>query len=495
MQCIHETNSFSPVPTTLDDFTFYDFVQGSPRPQEALGPGSEMAGFLAELQGQAVEAVPLLGGEARSGGNMTSQAVQALRHRLLSALRQVGQVDGVYLALHGSTVGDGHPDVTAEMLADVCGGTASSAPSLGPRVPLVCSLDFHANVSPAMVASCDALIGYRSFPHVDYDDVGRRAARLLMAMLRDGRKMSNVLVRLPMLLPAEVTATTSRPMSDFIARLGVLDRTDGIASASLFCVQPWLDVEDLGCSVVVVADGDRAAARREALALARDYWQRRYDFIVDLVPPAEAVRRALASPGPVVLSDSADATTSGATGDSTAILEELIKQSAPAPCLLTVVDAEAAQQAHAAGVGATLDVTIGGKLDSGRYKPLRLRVTVESLSAGFFTGKSPMGTGHRFDMGPTAVLRVGGVYIVTMSRSEANRDPELYRSVGLEPDIARVVVVKSPTGFRAAYTSIAREIMIVDGPGSTTAHLTAIPFTRLRRPLYPLDEFEYDVRI
>jgi microcystin degradation protein MlrC len=298
-----------------------------------------------------------------------------------------------------------------------------------------------------------------------------------------------------MILPAEVTATTDAPLVGLMARLDVLDKTPGIAGASLLNVQPWLDVEDLGNSIVVVADGDPAAAERAARALAQDFWNLRHAFVGELFSPAEAVRRAVASPGPIVLSDSADATTSGATGDSTAILAEMVKQNVPGPCLVTVVDAEVAAQAHAAGVGARLDVSLGGKYDTLRYKPLHLRVVVESLSDGVFIGKDGMGAGQRFFMGKTAVLRVGGVFIVVMTRPEANRDPELYRSQGLDPATARLVVVKSPTGYRAAYKAIAREMLTDDGPGSTTAHLSAIPFTRLRRPLYPLDDFEHAAKV
>ncbi len=481
VQCVHESNSFSPVATTLDDYILYDFVEGKLSPHEALGQNSEMAGFIDELRGRDVEVVPLLGGGARSGGNMTGGAVDGLRQRLLSYLRRAGAVDGVYLALHGSTVGDGHLDVTGEILAD-------ARAIFGPHIPIVCSLDFHANVTPAMAANCDAITAYRTFPHVDYAATGARAARLLLRALRPSVKLRNVLVRLPMILPAEVTATTDEPMAWLMARLDVLDKTPGIAGSSLLNVQPWLDVEELGNSIVAVADGDPATAERAARALAQDFWNLRHAFVADLVAPAEAVRRAFAATGPVVLSDSADATTSGATGDSTAILDEMVRQNVPGPCLVTVVDAEVAAQAHAAGVGAMLDVTIGGKYDTLRYKPLRLHVVVESLSDGFFIGKSPMGAGQRFFMGPTAVLRVGGVYIVAMTRPEANRDPELYRSQGLDPATARLVVVKSPTGYRAGYKGIAREMITVDGPGSTTARLTAIPFTRLSRPLYPLDE-------
>lgn len=488
IECINESNSFSPVATTIDDFIFHDFEQTGVTPEQALGVGSEMAGFIAAAHARGIDVTPLWGGKARSGGNLPAADVAALRARLVDALRRAGPVDGVYLALHGATVGEGCPDVTGVLLAD-------ARQVLGAHVPLVCSLDFHANITAAMAAHCDALIVYRTYPHVDCAETGARALRLLAAAASGACQLSNVLVRLPMILPAEATATLWPPMADLIAHLDAAEQTPGIAAASVACVQPWLDVEDLGCSVVIVADGDAAAARAAALAIGRAYWNARHAFRVELTPPAEAVRRALSAPWPVVLADSADGTSSGSTGDSTAVLEQLLAQRAPDPCLVMVVDAAAARAAHQAGVGATLDLSLGGAYDRQRFTPLRVRATVERLSDGHFVGTGPLGRGYHFHMGPAAALRVDGVHIVVASRAEANYGPEPFRSLGLEPAAARIVVVKSPTGFRANFEGIARTIMIVDGPGSTTARLAAIPFTRLRRPFYPLDDVPYDVRI
>ncbi len=488
IQCLHESNSFSPIPTTIDDFVFHDFTRSSATPEEALGAGSEMAGCVAAAQAAGVTVLPLWAAKARSGGDLRATDVAALRTLVVDALRRAGPVDGVYLALHGATVGDGCPDVTGALLAD-------ARRTLARGTPLVCSLDFHANITADMVAQCDALIVYRTYPHVDCADTGARAVRLLADMASGRRRLSNVLVRLPMILPAEATATLWPPMSTMMARLVAAEQTPGIAAASLACVQPWLDVEDLGCSIVVVADGDAAAARQAALDLGRAYWRMRRKAQVELVSPADAVRRAMSAPWPVVLADSSDGTSSGSTGDSTAVLEQLLAQQAPGPCLVMVVDAAAAARAHAAGVGATLDLSLGGAYDRRRFRPLHVRGTVERLSDGEFVGTGPLGRGARYHMGPSAALRVGETHVLVASRPDANYGPEPFRSLGLEPAEARIVVVKSPAGFRANFAGIARTIIIVDGPGSTTARLASIPFTRLRRPFYPLDDVAHRVRI
>lgn len=486
--CLHESNSFSPVATTIGDFVFYDFERTQLAPEQAMGAGSELAGFAAAGKSAGIDLLPLWGAKARSGGDLRATDVTVLRARLVDALRRAGPVDGVYLALHGATVAAGCADVTGALLAD-------ARRTLAAGTPLVCSLDFHANVTPAMTAHCDALIVYRTYPHVDCAETGARALRLLAGMAAGTHKLSNVLVRLPMILPAEATATLWPPMSDLIARLDAAEKTPGIAAASLACVQPWLDVEDLGCSVVVVADGDQAAARAAALDIGRAYWNARHAMTVELVPPAEAVRRAVSAPWPVVLADSSDGTSSGSTGDSTAVLEQLLAQRAPGPCLVMVVDAAAAQAARTAGVGATLELTVGGAYDRRRFKPQHVHATVQSLSDGEFVGTGPLGRGAHYHMGPSAAVCVGETHIVIASRPESNFGPEPFRALGLEPADARIVVVKSPTGFRANFAGIARTIMIVDGPGSTTARLADIPFTRLRRPFYPLDDVEHEVRI
>jgi microcystin degradation protein MlrC len=259
-------------------------------------------------------------------------------------------------------------------------------------------------------------------------------------------------------------------------------------------VQPWLDVPDLGLSVLATADGDRALAQRMARALAVEAWRLRTAFDVELVPVQEAVRQAVASPtGPVVLADSADGTGSGSPGDSTALLAALLAAPLTKPALVTVVDPETVAAAQAAGLDAQFTVPIGGKLDHIFNRPVEVTATVRRLiTGGAFRMSGPAFTGLENSMGGAAVLEAGQVMILVTERRVWTHDPALYRAAGLEPAEAQVVVVKSPNLFRASYAPFASRIILVDGPGTSTSNYRRLPFTRIPRPMYPLDPMTDD---
>jgi microcystin degradation protein MlrC len=295
-----------------------------------------------------------------------------------------------------------------------------------------------------------------------------------------------------MILPAENASTSSGPYAELMAHVEEVERRPGILAASAYQTQPWLNVMDMRCTILVYADNDLDAAASAAIELTNHFWSLRhrfYDF--ELVPPAEAVRRALAAPtGPVVLSDGGDGSGSGSTGDSTAILEALIAEAPAATSYVSVVDPGAATACAAAGIGATVTLDLGGKLDPVHYRPLRVTGRVVLLSDGVFTFKGPQFTGQQHSRGLTAVLAIGGVRVVVTSTTAFNWDPEYYRSLGLEPRDARIVVVKSPTGYRAAYTGLMSDSIAVDGPGASSANIRALEpeFHRVNRPIYPFDD-------
>ena len=270
-----------------------------------------------------------------------------------------------------------------------------------------------------------------------------------------------------MIVPGENARTTTGPFSDVMDQVKRLEREPGILAASAYTVQPWLDLPEMGCGVVVVTDGEAARADAEADRLARAFWQRRSDFSPRLVPMPEAIDRALADDRrPFVFSDSADAPSSGAPGDSTALLEALLDREIRDIALLNIVDPRAVSAAHDAGVGATLQLTVGATFSSTFYKPVTFTAYVKSLSDGSFRNKGPGFQGVEFRMGRTAVVVAGGIHLVIMEQPVIQWDPELYRSQGLEPTEAKIVVAKSPVAFRAAYDSLAAEIIVLDLPGA-----------------------------
>ena len=481
----HEANTLCPRATDWADFENGWIRRGAEVLEELEGKNIEESGAMHTLgvsEEPGCEVIPLLGAKAGSGGPVVGQVFYALLNELVGRLKTALPVDGVLLILHGAMMAQDEPDATGEILRAV-------RAVVGQSVPIVATLDLHANVTARMVRNATALVGYHTAPHIDMYHTGETAARLLLGTVRGELSPAMTRVRLPMIIPSENARHTDGPLSEVINMALAMEKEGVILHAGIYPVQPWLDVEDTGCAVVVVTDRDPAAAREHAQALALAFWERRGAFIPKLVPPDEAIRRALGrEAGTVVFCDSADSPSSGATGDSTVILQAMLR-AAPMRevALLNVVDPGAVSQAIEAGVGTEVTVEVGGALAPSFYAPTTYSGYVKTISDGTFRFKGPGMRGLTFHMGRAAVLIQGGIHLVVMERPVTQWDPELYRSLGEEPTDARIVQVKSPAAFRAAYEGIADQIIIIQSPGVSSPDLSSLPWRRLPRPIYPLD--------
>jgi microcystin degradation protein MlrC len=484
----HEANTFCPHVTDLDDFCARQLLRGDAILENWQSMRTEQAGALSVLTRRPdCEVVPTLLARAMSGGPVRADAFRALLDELLDRIAAARPIDAVLLVLHGAMMAEDDPDATGEMLAQVHA-------LVGPDVPVLGTLDLHANVTARMVREATALIGYHTAPHVDMYETGQTAARVLIETVEGLITPTPALVRLPMLLPPENSTHNWGPLAEVIERGRELEREGALFAGDVlhvgvYPVQPWMDTEDVASSVVVVTDGDPDLARTCAHELAELFWANRAGFVTELVPPDEAVRRALRrGSGTVVLCDSADSTTSGSTGDSTAILGALLHAAPVAETVLAnIVDPDAVARAMQAGVGATITLQVGGALSPQYYNPVALTAYVKTLSDGTFTFKGPGMRGVPHHMGRTAVLVQGGIHLAVMERGVSQWDPQLYRSLGLEPTDARIVQVKSPMAFRAAYEGIYDEVIVVAAPGAANPNLRSLNWERVPRPIYPLD--------
>jgi microcystin degradation protein MlrC len=474
-----ETNTFSPVGTRYRDF---DPVFGAGALDRHAGKPTEMGGFIDVLRRSGKRPVPLCAAWAITANRLARKDFLRFVAEFSRRLAGCGRPEALLLAMHGAQAADGEDDVTGCVLQ-------RARRILGKSVPIAVTLDLHANVTPRMVEHADVIVGYQTYPHVDLYETGQKAARLALRMAQGRLKPAMALRKLPLIVPAETMPTTSGPMRRLIDRATRLESTGQAESVSVFGVQPWLDVRDMGCSVVVVTSGDPDASERHASVLARRFWNARKEFDVRLTPVREAIRRALRVPGgPVVLAESSDSTGSGSPGDSTGVLRELVAANLPEPSTIFVVDPGAVAQAMRAGVGNSLALDVGGAFDRKNSRPVRLRARVRLLSDGRWQPTiRGYSAGTEVAMGRTAVLEAGSVRILVSERSAMTLDPELFRSHGIEPCRTKIVVVKSPAGFRAAYEPIAKAIFIVDTPGVSTANLQTLLFRRVPRPIYPLD--------
>lgn len=477
----HETNTFSSIPTDRRQFEAYALRYGGELLEAYRDTNTCLGGMISAAAAHDIALAPSLAATASPAGRVTKEFYAEARDRLLADLRTAGPLDGVLLDLHGAMVIEGIDDGEGDLLRAVR--------ALVGAVPIAVTLDFHANVTRAMVETATLLHGYKTYPHVDMDARGREATERLREVVA-GRLRPRVAFRQPPLLPPIAGQLTARgPMRRLYDLADAMERRPGVVSISVFAGFPLADIHDAGLSIYVVTNGDQALADALADELADTAWTHRREFLHSAVPVAEAVARALAArERPVVLADIADNTGGGAGGDTTGILRELLRVAATDATVACIWDPDAAAACVAAGTGTTLTLPVGGKVDPSHGAPLSLTGRVRAVSDGRFVYKGPMLRGLAGNLGPTAVLEVGGVKIVLITHRRQTIDPEMLRFVGIEPTREHILVVKSTIHYRAAFEPLAREIIEVDAPGLSSSNLARFAFAHVRRPIFPLDD-------
>lgn len=486
----HETNTFSPILTDLGRFGQRGLLYGPDIWKDRLGTRTGIGGYLAAAQaaGETIELIPSLAASAVPSGMVTAQTYQHLVGYLVDCIerakRAPGGLDGVALCLHGAMVAEGCDDPEGDILRRV-------RQVAGPGVPVVATLDLHANVSEAMVQYADCLFGYDTNPHVD----GYERAGEAMAALREiwAGRLSPVmrLGRARMMPPTINMRTTEGPMVQLFERARWHEARPGVRNVSVFGGFPFADVEYAGTSVVALTDGLPGLAQEICDDLVALAWSLRYQFLKELVPPETAVRRAMeAARGPVILADVADNIGGGGSGDTTVLLRALLEKDAGrrGAAFAVVVDPGSVARCIAAGPGAAVELALGGKTEPAHGAPLVCRGVVRALTDGTFIQKGPMGTGLQVTVGPSARVDLDGVEVIVTSQRMAPNDPEIFRHIGIEPTGKHILVVKSRGHFRAAYEPFAAEILEVDCPGFASPNLRHFVYHKVRRPLFPLDD-------
>jgi microcystin degradation protein MlrC len=476
---LQESNTFSPVMTRYEDFSP---VFGPAVLDRHRGKMTEMGGFIDALTKARKPIAPVCAAWAITANRLVRADFERLVEQFVSHVTAAGKVEGLLLAMHGAQTAEGEDDVEGHLL-----GRAREA--LGPGIPIVVTLDLHANITRSMVERSTAIVGYHTYPHIDMFETGRKAAALLLGALSGKIDPAMRWRKLPLIVNAENQQTSHGPARRLFARAQAYEQAGKAEAVSIFPVQPWMDIQEMGAAVVAVTNGDARAADRQAATIAQKFWDTREEFAAALTPVEEAIRLAIAArSGPVVIAESSDSTGSGSPGDSTGVLKHLIKAPLTGPAAIFLVDPQAAGTLAAAGAGSMVTIAIGGSLDRRNSKPVRVTGRVQLISDGRWTAQARgYNTGIETCMGTSVVFEVGLVRILIASRSAMTVDPELFRSHGIEPARCQIVVVKSPNGFRAAYEPIAKRIFLADTPGVSTARLERLPWRRVSRPIYPLD--------
>ncbi|MBP7140434.1 MAG: M81 family metallopeptidase [Opitutaceae bacterium] len=486
-ECKQEVSTFNPHLSRHDSFAV--------RSGEALlryhrTVRNEVGGALRVLDSRPnAEVIPSLSAfSITSGGPLAGADWRRLSSEIVHAIRNGGEVDGVYFCMHGAMAAEGEEDPEGWLLAE-------TRRLVGARIPLVVSMDLHGIPTDRMFEHADAIVAFHTYPHVDFFSTGERSARLLLRLLDGGVRPVTAKVAIPALVRGEELITATGAFGKCTRRAAEIEAESGGLSAAMFIGNPFTDVPELQTYACVTTDGDPARAEREALALADEFWGHHERMEVPLVSLQEMTRIAATASATVGLVDAADATSSGASGDGNAIVRALAAAGHVRTVLAPVVDAPAVQAAFAAGVGATITVPIGGTLDSGRFSPLERTGRVMLLADRPFRSES---FGEEWYAGPTAVLESEPFTFVLSSRAVNLYDRSFFWAHGQDPRHFDAVVIKSPYCQHHMYAGWVSRMVDVDAPGATSANLRILGHRRCVRPIFPLDSdvrFERRVRI
>jgi len=479
----HETNTFSPIVTDLARFEEWGLHYGEAAETAYRGTRMPLAAYYKLADEAGAEIVTPVAAEAMPAGLVTADAYEKLSQAILDGVS--AGCDAALLDLHGAMVSEATDDGEGTLLARIR--------EIAPDLPIAVTCDLHTNLTAAMIENSTALIGYKTYPHVDMYEVAERVGGIVMAMLRGEADPVMVWGNVPLLSQTLRQGTDDEPMAGLIARCREWEARDGIGAATCFGGFALADIHDAGNSAVVVADkGDLSLAREACDDLLDRTWAARADFVYDHRPLEAAVATARGyNDGPVVLLDHADNCGSGATQDDMTVIAEVLRQDLQDVAVATVWDPQSVAAMQAAGEGAEVTLDLGGKTDMpsiGRTgRPLTVTGIVEKLSDGDFIVEGPMYTGVTVHCGPTAMLRVAGVRIVVTSRHHEPWDIGVLTMMGIDPARTRYLLLKSRIHYRAGFGALPKHTLTLDGDGVTISDNTRLNYKKVRRPIYPLE--------
>lgn len=481
---LHESNTFLSRSTVLEDFQRDLLVTGEAVREAFRESHHEVGGFFhgasnEECPDPVIEPVPIFAARTVPSGTITKECWSDLMTTLRASLTAAGSLDGLLVAPHGATVSEAEPDADGHWLSLV-------REWVGTDIPIIGTLDAHANLSPRMVDACNALIAYRSNPHLDQFARGVEAAHLMRATLAGRVRPVMAASFPPVAINIERQRTTDPHLARFLELADQQRTQPGILTNSLLLGFPYSDVEEMGAATIAVADGDPVGARSAAAELALDIWNRREEFIGHLVSVEEAIEHCRQVAGPIGLLDMGDNVGGGSAADGT-VLAQALHAARLGSAFVCLYDPEAVKEIEAAGVGQQLALSVGGKTDDRHGEPLEVNVLVQSLHDGRFTESAVRHGGFRdFDQGRSAVITTeSGLTILVTSRRMVPFSLQQLLSCDLDPTSFRAIVMKGVHAPVAAYESVCSELIRVNTPGTTCADLSQLEFHHRRRPMFP----------
>ena len=477
---MHETNTFSPVPTPLSSFRP---LAGEAAVAEFGDTNTQLGGFLAVAKKAGAEVVLPVAASAHPSGYVEKSAYEDMADAIVGAIR--GGCDAAFLALHGAMVAEHVDDGEGELLRRIR--------MAAPRLPIAVGLDFHAHMTAPMIEHATVVTGYRTYPHVDMAETAERAGRTLLRALDGEVRPVMVWGTRPMMTSTLAHAPSRQPMKDIMDQAIAAETSGAVLNASVFGGFPHADIPHISCSSVVVCDGQAERGRALLDRLLGMAWERRKAFLYEGAPLAGQIAQARAlSEGPIVLVDHGDNTASGGTQDVMSVIAEVERQGLEDVAAGPICDPSAVARLLAAGTAASVTIPLGGRIDMPQInlpgRPHTVTGKVTRVTEGEFVVTGPMATGTRVRMGRTAVLDTGRMQIVVSERRSEPFDLGVFTHCGIDPRRKRYVLIKSRQHFRAGFEPIARHIVLCDGDGCTSSDLRLFTYRKRRRPLYPFED-------
>jgi microcystin degradation protein MlrC len=489
---MHETNTFSPLPTPIESFARTGALNGAGAIAEAEGTNTSLGGFIEVARKAGAEFTVPMAGSAHPSGLVTNAAYEQMATAIVEEVKK--GCDAVLLALHGAMVTESHDDGEGELLKRLC--------KIAPDVPIAVALDFHTQMTETMINSATIIAGYRTYPHVDMADTARRAGRTLIRTLAGEVEPKMVWGTRPIMSSSLVHTPSREPMKTLMGMANAAEDSGHVLNASVFGGFPQADIPHLALSSVIVCDKRTAEGEILLNRILDAAWEKREGFLFHPEPLSIQVARAKSldanssGGGPVVLADHGDNTASGGTQDVMSVIEEAIRQDLEDAVAGPICDPACVEQMIAAGIGKEVTLELGGKIDMPamglKGKPLKVTGRVKCITDGQFTVTGPMATGTTIRMGRTAVLDTGKIQIVVSEKRSEPFDLGVFTHCGIDPRRKRYVLIKSRQHFRAGFEPIAKHIVMCDGDGCTASDLKLFKYERVKRPLYP---FDLDMRL
>jgi len=479
----HESNTFAPVPASLEQFLASGPDEGDALIAKYAESQATLAGYIEAAAADAdVDLVPLLFFDLNPMGTITSEALETIAGRMLAALDNGGPWDAVLLALHGAAASEVHRDADGEVLERV-------RQLLGSDVVIGVTYDMHANVSRRMVECADIVNTYMTNPHLDPRVRARECAELVFSVVRDEIRPVMALEKPPLSVNILCQGTSDSPMKELVAKAAAAASRPGVLSVSIAEGFPYADVEEMGMAFLAVTDGDVELAGEIARDLAQAAWNVRTDLEGDGVEIGEALQRAAqASARPVVLLDVGDNVGGGSPGDSTHVLAAA-QRLGVGGLFHSLCDPESVAACTDAGLGATVELAVGAKTDALHGDPVAIRGVVLKLDDGKFEDTGPTHGGFRYyDAGPRALVHTDDDHMVLLtSHPRGNTSRQELVSAGLDPLTQPVIVAKGVHSPRAAYEPIAADMIWLNTPGCTSADVSALEYEYRPRPMFPFE--------